>query len=130
VSVDRVDLFPHGWLTDEVARYAARGLVFRATGWSSVSGDALVGCHRFSAGRVDCGLDDDNGRRCKLVVSLRLSPDRRLRWGTYRCPYRTHAKMQRRLRPFAARDTSCESSDTSCVRLTGRLRDSRLLPWA
>jgi hypothetical protein len=129
VSVDRVDLFPRGWLTDEVARYAARGLMFRATGWSSASGDALVGCHRFSPARVDCGLDDHNGRRCKIVVSLRLGLDRRLRWGTYSCPYRTHPKLRRRIRPFAGTDTSCEVSDTGCVPLSGRLRDSRLLPW-
>jgi hypothetical protein len=129
IAVDRLQLLPHGWLTDEVVRYAARGLQFAATGWSSVSGDALVGCRRFGPRRVDCGLDDKGGRSCEIVVTIRLGADRRLRWGAYRCPYRTRPHLQRRLRPFAAHDTSCEVSDTGCVRFTGILAEQRLAPW-
>jgi hypothetical protein len=126
VSLDRVDLFPHRWLTDEVARYAAEGAIFSVVDWARA---VVVGCHRFSAARVDCGLTDVDGRRCKIALSFRLGADRRLRWGSYRCPYGSRPKLQRRMRPIAARDTRCESSDVSCDRLTGRLNENHLLPW-
>ena len=129
VAADRTDLFPRGWLPVEVAGYAAAGLAFRATPWGSLSGDPVTGCRRFSPARLDCGLTDDGGDRCKIAVTIRLGADRRMRWGAYRCPLRARPRLQRRLRPFVARDTSCEISDTSCATLSGRLTDRRLLPW-
>lgn len=126
VSLDRVDLFPRGWLTEEAARYAARGAIFSVADWPQAF---VVGCRRFSTARVDCGLTDVDGRRCKIALTFRLGADRRLRWGSYRCPYRSHPKLRRRMRLIAAKDTRCESSDVSCDRLTGRLRENHLLPW-
>ena len=129
IATDRVDLLPRGWLADDLARYAARGLIFRATDWTGVSGDALVGCRRFAPGRVDCALDDRGRDRCRAVVTIRLGADHRLRWGAYACPYRSRPSLRRRLRPFARADTSCEISDTGCVRLNGVLSPRRLTPW-
>jgi hypothetical protein len=130
VSADRVDLLPRGWLAEDLAHYAAGALLFRATDWSSASGSPLTGCRRVSAVRVDCGLNRRSGPRCQVAVSIRLGNDRRLRWGAYRCPYRSRPRLTRRVRPFRTSDRGCDPSDSSCPSLAGVLSDRRLIPWA
>jgi len=85
------------------------------------------------SGRLSSGELPDGGALGisdgHVAVSIRLGTDSRLRWGAYRCALRAGPRLTRRLRPFAARDTSCEFSDSSCVCFAGVLPQARLLPW-
>jgi hypothetical protein len=126
VAQDRADLLPRGWLADRVGRMVARGLIFSATGASSVSGEGVGPCRRIAPGRIDCAMEPDE--RCDVVATIRLGADGRLRWGTYPCPIGRHTRTIKRPRPLRRRDFSCSAPDCPPP-LFGTVAPRWLVPW-
>ena len=128
VAEDRAPVLPRGWLSDALARSVAEGVIFTLTHAPAASAYGPGRCRRFGPARVDCELAPEG--RCKVVASIRLGGDDRLRLATYRCPVGLDKPLVEPLRRLRPRDYVCEVTDRSCPPpIFGVVADRWLVPW-
>ncbi len=117
-AYDRTHVFPDGWLPVATARLVAD---------SRSRESPAQGCRRFSAGRVDCRIEPEEGG-CP-VISVRYTGER-LSWGAYAgCAFHAHPRLRRAMRPLRPRDWLCPTDERRCrPALFGRVTEAELIP--